>query len=157
MTRIVSDEDGTVVIEDRPLAAAIVLGVAVVFFAWLLFQALGKADPMPELAIALIGGTGCFAGFNRVVRFTRLTLRPDGHATLATRTVRGQKVRDFVPGQIKAELQTQRRRSLVSARAILVIDGGNEVEHLPLSPRNGPVEDIKGIVARINDWRRTTT
>lgn len=152
MARIVHDTAGGILIEDRPVIFALLVGAATVYGVYLLFRAVQDRDLILGLAALFLGGAS-YAAFHQLLRHTRLTLHPDGSADLWWRDLRGSHTRTFAPGTLRAGLESNRRDGSVTTRAVLLIDGGPKVERLPLSKSFSGSTRGKEIVDRIMAWR----
>ena len=152
MARIVDDTGTGVVIEDRPVFLGAMMGVMILAGVFLLFEAFRETESFLGLCALFLLGCGAL-GFRKVVRWTRLTLLPDGSAQFWQRCTQRSVRRSFAPGTVRAGVESHRRDGAVTTRPVLLIDGSGGVERLPLSPGLSGSVDADTVVRRIMDWR----
>ncbi|MEM0948972.1 MAG: hypothetical protein AAGK37_16340 [Pseudomonadota bacterium] len=156
MARIVQDTPDEIVIEDRPwllgliLASTTIGSVALFFHAWdNSFWGLGAVSALMTL--------GTFYSINLVIKLSRLSLHPDGRAVLSVRDHKGWTDREFVPGSLRAGLETNRMSDTETTRAVLLIDSASGVERVPFTAYFSSSSSAEAAVRRINEWRRSET
>ncbi len=152
MPRIVSDTPSEIVIEDRPFALAVLLGLFLLAAARAILEGIRTGEIVPALAGAAIAAL-IWIALNKAVRHVRLTLRADGGATLRTRSVSGASLRDFAPGTLRAGLATNHTDG-PTHRVMLLVETPDGLERLPLTAYLGGSTSHEAVVARINDWAR---
>ncbi len=152
MPRIVSDTRSEIVIDDRPVALAAMLGLFLLVAIGMILEGIRTGEIAPAVA-----GVGIAAliwiGLRKAVHHVCLTLRADGGATLRTRSVAGASHRDFAPGTLRAGLATDHTDGR-TYRVMLLVETPEGLERLPLTTYLGSSPDHAAVVARINAWAR---
>ncbi|MEM9095083.1 MAG: hypothetical protein AAGC62_08950 [Pseudomonadota bacterium] len=138
-------------IEDRPWLLGLCLASATIGATALVFHAWDEGSATLGFA-AVLFGIGAIWSLHKAIRHTRLTLRDDGTATLAVRDRLGWSTRDFSSGELRAGLETQRDGDGDTQRAVLLVDGPEGVERLPLTAYLTSGSRHEAAVARINAW-----
>lgn len=150
MARISQAPDGTVEIVDRP----IILGALLIVFALmdvrLAFMAFEERD-LGLAAIALIMGAALWYALTRIVRLSRLVLRPDGSAVFSVRDHAGWTHREFETGTLRAGLATDYNEG-ETRRAILLHDGEDGLERVPFTAYLSSGTQAEAAVTEINAW-----
>ena len=155
MAKIVCDNPESTVIEDRPWLLGLILSsttigsVALMFHAW-------DTSAWGLGTISALMTLGAFYSINLVIKLTRLTLCGDGTAVLSVRDHKGWTHRHFAAGQLRAGLETNRMSDSETTRAVLLIDNAAGIERVPFTAYFSSSAAAATMVARINDWRRTT-
>lgn len=155
MVKIVRETSSETVLEDRPWLLGLLLIGAIVTAAALLFLAWETGNLVVALAASAVGAAA-YVSLVKAVRLSRLTLRSSGQATLSIRDHTGWTHRDFPPGTLRAGLESHRSSDGATFRPVLLIDGEDGVERVPLTAYFGSHDRSKAAVARIEDWRRAT-
>ena len=153
MSRILSDDEDGVVIENRPWMLGFFLIGVVLLSSFMVFEGWREGNWV-VIACALGLGAGAFWWFQRDMRVTRLTLHPDGSATLTIRGQAGKDQRHFEEGTLRAAVQTDRSSDGNSYRVMLLIDAPDgSVERLPFTGYFSSFGHHEDVVARIMKWR----
>lgn len=156
MVKLIRDNGNEVILEDRPWLLGLFLIVMTLLAFWLLFEAFITASLGLTLAALAIGG-GALLALRTGIRATRLTLMSSGQAHLRLRGHGGTTARSFAPGTLRAGLETHRDGDGETYRCVLLIDGEDGVERLPLTPYFSGNDSGQRAVERINDWHRATS
>ncbi len=152
MPKVISDTDTEVVIEDRPWSLALLLGALCLGSVYMAFTGLREGDTFMIIAGPAFA-IGLFFAIRWTIQHVRLTLYPDGHATLWVRTAKGVTERHFAPGTLRAGLATDYNEG-ETHRVILLIETPDGLERLPLTKYLGGSGSHEDIVTRINAWAR---
>lgn len=153
MVKVQQDPSAGIVIEDRPWGLGACLIAAIVGSLCLLIPAWQDADPVLGAAALVLAGGG-WAAFRLAIRRLRLTLGPDGTARLAVRDRTGWTHRSFARGTLRAAIETNRSGDGDTARPVLLIDGTDGVERIPLTGYFAASPAHDDAVAQINAWTR---
>lgn len=150
--KIILDTPERIVIEDRPWALGLFLIAAVLASLHMMFTAL-RGEGIGLLAAAALLFLGSALWLRHGIRHVRLTLLPDGSAHLAIRAFSGMSTHDFAPGALRAAVQSDRDGEGVTTRVMLLIDGSDGVERLPLTGYYTSGSGPETVVRRIVEWR----
>jgi hypothetical protein len=126
------DANAPIEIEDRPwhLAALLVLfaGTSIATLVW----SVEDGDVLAAVCAAGIF-VACLFATSRAIRFSRVTLRPDGTASYACRDLNGWRHQEFPAGGLRAGVQHHRDGEGVTGRVMLLIDGEDGVTRIPFT------------------------
>ena len=120
--KVIEESDGLLILEDRPVFFAVLMGGMIVFSVALLMIAWRKSNLMLGLAMAFTFGCGV-AGFRLTNRSMWLTLdRRKGVATIRTRTRSGIVTETWPLGKVRASVQAHRSGQALTTRPVLLVD-----------------------------------
>ena len=153
MPKIVTDTPDEIVIEDRPWTLGLVLIGFGLLSVYMVFQGVAERDAFLFIA-GLAFTAGIWFALKLGVRRTRLTLRPDGRATLTIRDATGLSQQVFAPGSLRAGLATQTDEG-ETHRVILLVDTADGLERITLTRYLCSSGSHKEAVDRINAWAQS--
>lgn len=149
------DQTASIDITDRPWGMAILLGVVALTSGAVMLTSIQGEQTFAALCAAAVL-VGCVFATIKGVRFSRVTLHPDGSARYAFRDIHGWQEGEVPSGCLRAGVEHHRDGEGVTGRVMLLIDGAEGVTRIPFTGYFASPERAETTVARIMAWREAT-